>query len=172
MSLRQIHHVDVIANAGAIGCGPVASEHGDLGPTAHGHLAHKGEEIVGAPEGVFADATGGMGADGVEVTQAADPPLFRGAGCQIIQQAFNRGFGVSVGIDRLDRCAFFDRYRLGIAVEGGAAAEHQGAASELLHRLQQAHRATHVHIPVVQRVLYGLPHGFEACEMHDGLNRA
>ena len=43
----EIHHVDVLAYAGAIGGGPVSVAHLELWFASDGYLTHKREEIVG-----------------------------------------------------------------------------------------------------------------------------
>jgi len=46
MALGQIHHVDLIAHAAAVGGGPVVAKHLQFGAPAYGHLADEGEEKV------------------------------------------------------------------------------------------------------------------------------
>ncbi len=58
----QIHHVDVIAYARAVMGWPVAAEHLQLITAADSDLGYEGEEVVGDAQGVFPDATAGMGA--------------------------------------------------------------------------------------------------------------
>ena len=69
MGIRQVGDVDVIADAGAVAGGPVATKHLERFAPAHGHLTHEGEEVVGDAEGVFTNSSGGMSAYGIEVAQ-------------------------------------------------------------------------------------------------------
>ena len=70
----------VITHARALGGGPVSAEHLELCSAAKGHLTHKGEEVVGDAQRVFANAAGWMGANWVEVAQASAPPGVWGTG--------------------------------------------------------------------------------------------
>ena len=97
----QIHHVDVIAHAGAVMGGPVAAEHLELIATADSDLGDEREEVVGDAQGVFSDATAGMGAHGVEVAEGCDAPRVGSAAVEIREHLFNSGFGKAVGVDRV-----------------------------------------------------------------------
>ena len=127
--------MDVVADAAAIGGGPIAAEYLQAVATPHRHLAHKGEQVVGYAPGVLADAATGVGSHRIEVAQPGDAPA-RFAGRQIVQQLLHRSFAVAVGVDRLDWGAFWDWHQFRHAVEGGAAAEHQAAAAMGLHCFQ------------------------------------
>ena len=72
--LSEVHHMYVIADAAAIGGGPVAAKHLQAVATPHRHLAHKGEQVVGYAPGVFADAPTGVGSHRIEVAQPGDAP--------------------------------------------------------------------------------------------------
>lgn len=80
---RRDPHVDGVTYARAIGGGPVAAESLELCSAANRHLTHKGKEVVGDAQRVFANAPGRMGTNRVEVTQTSDPPRVRGAGVQV-----------------------------------------------------------------------------------------
>ena len=69
MAPGQVHHVDVVPHAGAVGGGVVVAKDVDLLQLAHGHLGDVGHQVVGDAVGVLADQAGLMGADGVEVAQ-------------------------------------------------------------------------------------------------------
>ena len=104
---RQVHHVDVVAHARAVGGGVVAAEHADEGAPPYGHLGHVGEQVVRDALRVLADAAGRVSVDGVEVAQQHDAPFAVA--------------DVEVGEDPLD-------HRLGgaVGVRGGAARQHLG----------------------------------------------
>ena len=74
MAFGQVHHVDVVAHAGAVGRGVVVAKHGQLGQLAYGHLRDVGQQVVGNAVRVFADQAAFMGAHGVEVAQDGDAP--------------------------------------------------------------------------------------------------
>ena len=69
MAAGQIHHMDVIAHAGAVRGGVVVAEHVQLFQRAHGHLGDVGHQVVGDAVGVLADEAALVGADGVEIAQ-------------------------------------------------------------------------------------------------------
>ena len=69
MALGQIHHMDIIPDAGAVGSGIVVAENVDLLPLAHHSLGDIGYQVVGDAVGVLADEAAFMSADGVEIAQ-------------------------------------------------------------------------------------------------------
>ena len=128
--------MDVIPHACSIGSGLVTAKHLQCWSVANGHLAHKGEQVVGNTTGILTDAARGMGAYGVDITQSSDPPAVRFTPFQVGQHLFHRCLGVAVVIDRCNWCGLGDGNGVGIAAEGGAAAEHQGVAVMDIHRLK------------------------------------
>ena len=66
VAFGEIHHMDVVTHARPVGGGPVAAEHLQLCSAANGHLTHKGKEVVGDAQRVFANAAGRMGSNWVE----------------------------------------------------------------------------------------------------------
>ena len=180
VTIGEVHHVDVIAHPGAIRRRPVITKHGEFGPAANGHLSDEREQIVGNAIGVFPNPATGMGAYGIEVAQPCNPPAavagldrfrFVAAGRQIGEQRFCGLFAGAVGIDRLDRCGFWNRHLIRVAVKGGATAENHRAAIVLAHRAEQSLRAHNVHIPVAQRLLHRFTDSLESSEVNHRFNR-
>jgi hypothetical protein len=59
---------------------------------------------------------------------------------------------------------------LGLSINGGCAAEHEGAALVLLHGGSQNPAAIEIDIPVEEWVGYRFAHGLETGEMNDAIN--
>ena len=152
--------MDVIPYACSIRGGPVTAEYLQLWSEANGHLAHKGEKVVGNPVGILTDPSGGVGPNRVEITQACDSPSVWCAGLQVGQHLLYCRLGMAVRVNRCNRSGFRDGNGVGVAVDGCAAAEHQGVATMGLHGLKQIAAAIHVDVPVVQRLPHGLPTAF------------
>ena len=77
MAGGQIHHVKVVPDTGPIRRIVVIAP--DIQPFAppDGYLGHERNEIVGDAFRIFPDQPALVGADGVEITQEADPQLRR-----------------------------------------------------------------------------------------------
>ena len=58
MAAGQIHHVDVVAHAGAVRGGIVVAKDMHLFQLAYGHLGDVGHEVIGDAVGVLADEAG------------------------------------------------------------------------------------------------------------------
>ncbi len=69
MALGQVHHMDVVPHAGAIGRRVVVAKHRKLHPPAHCHLGDVGQKIVGGAGRVLADQATFVRAHGIEVAQ-------------------------------------------------------------------------------------------------------
>ena len=99
----KIHYMDVIPHACSIGSGPVTAEYLQRWSEANGHLAHKGEKVVGNAMGILTDPSGGMGANGVEITQAYDSPGCLVRGLQVGQHLLYCSLGMATRVDRCNR---------------------------------------------------------------------
>ena len=55
VAARKVHHVDVVAHAGAVVRGIVVAEHADAFQLAYGHLRNVGQQVVGDALGILAD---------------------------------------------------------------------------------------------------------------------
>ena len=97
MANGQIHHVDVIAHAGAILSRVVIAEHRQLVEPTYRNLADEGQQVVGNAVGVFADKAGFMGTDRIEVAQQHYGPARIGLG-QIAQDFLNHQLGTTIGV--------------------------------------------------------------------------
>ena len=97
MAAGQVHDVDVVAHAGAVGGGVVVAEDVDFFQLADGDLGDVGHQVVGDAVGVLADEAGLMGTDGVEVAQQGHVQL-RVSLADIGQDALGEGLGGAVGV--------------------------------------------------------------------------
>ena len=78
VALGEVHNVDVVAHARAVGGVVVAAKDGQRLPPPDRDLRHVRHQIVRRAAGVLADAAGGVRADGVEVPKGDDAPLLSG----------------------------------------------------------------------------------------------
>ena len=74
MADGQVDDMDIVTDAGTVGGGVVVTKNLEMLKFADGHLGNIREEIVGNTLRVFADQSGRMGADGVEVTEDGNVP--------------------------------------------------------------------------------------------------
>ena len=172
----QVAHVDVVADAGAIGGGIVAAIHLDRGPPAGQGLQHQGDQ-VGFRVVVLADVTGGVGAGGVEV--AEDHAGLAVGGAEIGQQLLHHPLAAAVGVDRLLGGALADGDVLGNrdAVGGAGGAEHQrnrrAAPQALLAQgLEQHQGVAQIVAVVLGRLAHALAHVGVGGEVQHGLHRS
>ena len=87
MTIRKILYMDEIADTGAVDRGIVAAENVQFRPPSDRDLQQKRHQVVRRSLGVLADQSAFMRADGVEVTQANDPPAGIGL-CEIAEDVF------------------------------------------------------------------------------------
>ena len=69
MALGQVHHVDIVPDAGAVRGVIVISVDMDFFQLAHGDFRNIGHQIVGNAVGVLSDEAGLVGPNGVEVAK-------------------------------------------------------------------------------------------------------
>ena len=153
----QIHHVDVVAHAGAVGGGVVVAPHIQKGPLPHGHLGHKRQQVVGNAARVFTDQPAFVRAHRVEVAQDADAPR-RVAAVQVAQQVFHHQLATAIGVGGRERVVFGQRQALRVAVHRGRRAEHQRLHAAGIHGFEQAQCAHHVVVVITQRLRHRLAH--------------
>ena len=97
MTASQVNHVNEIPHTGAVRRGIIIAEYGKLFQFAHCYLGNIRHKIVWNPGGVFADQTGRMSADRIEVAKQDNAPF--GISCSLaFQNLFNHIFGPAVGV--------------------------------------------------------------------------
>ena len=164
----QVHHVDVIPDAGAVGGGIVIAENMELLQPPGGHAGHVGQQVVGNALGQLTDEAGGVGADGVEVAQQHHRQLRVGGGL-IPEDLLDHVFRPAVGVGAAGGHILGEGDGLRHAVDRGGGAEHDGVHMVIGHGLQQRQRGVQVVAVVFQRLFHRLTHGLEAGEVDDGL---
>ncbi len=166
MGTGQVHHVDVIAHAAAVGGVVVVAEDGDAFAQPGSGLGHEGDQVVGHADGQFTDAGRRMGADGIEIAQQHGTQAGRG-GHVVAQQLLAGHLGEAVGragvaVGRV----LGHRQAIGLAVHGAAAGEHDAPHIVPLHHTEQGDERADVVAVVAQGLLHALAHGLVRREMH------
>ena len=165
MPPRQVHHVQVVAHAGAVGRVVVVAVDQHFLPASGRDLRDVGEEVVRHPVGVLPDQPAGVGPHRVEVAQRDDPPVGSGRG-QVGENALGEQLGGPVGVGGAQRRLLRDGHPLGVAVDGRRRAEHQGAHPVGAHGLAQGQQRVEVVAVVQQRPLRGLAHRLQPGAVH------
>ncbi len=109
MPLRQIHHVDIVAHAGAVGGVIIIAEHAKLFQPAQRRLGDVGHQVIGDAGGILPDEAGFVRANGVEVTQQHHRPCGVGRG-DIAQNLLTHEFGPAVGVGAAQRRILVHRH--------------------------------------------------------------
>ena len=120
-----------------------------------------------------------MGAYRIEIAQPCNPPAavavldwlrVAAAARQISKRSFHGILAGSVGIDRLDQCGFWNQHLIRVALKGGAASKHKGAAAVYIHRSELSLRPNIVHVPVAQDLLHRFAYSLKSTEMNHSFN--
>ncbi|KAG1248726.1 hypothetical protein G6F65_019463 [Rhizopus arrhizus] len=96
MALRQVHDVQIVAHARAVGRVVIVSEHAQERLPAHRHLGDEGKQVVGQVAGAFTDQPAGVRADGIEIAQR-DRTESRRRRADIAQHFLHHQLGAAVG---------------------------------------------------------------------------
>ena len=121
MGFGQIAHMDVIADAGAIGGGVVVAEDLQVGAAARHHIKHERDQ-VGFRVVVFTQIAIGIGAGSIEIAENhTGQPV---GSAKIAEQLLHHGLTAAVGIDRRLGVLFGDRNLLGHPIGGAGAGKH------------------------------------------------
>ena len=170
VSLGQIHHMDVIPDAGAVGGRIVVAVDTELLPAADGHLGDVGHQVVGNAPGVFADHAAFVGADGVEVAQKHNAPFLVGES-HAGEDLLGHVLCPAVGVGAVAGAAGFPQGHLVVAgVDGSRGRENDLLAAHVRHDLGQNQRGIEVIVVVTPRLGDGFSHGLQAREVDDGGN--
>ena len=164
----QVHHVDVVADAGAVGGGVVVAKDVDLFQLADRHLGDVGHQVVGDAVGVLADQARLVGADGVEVAQHRH--IHAGVGlADVGQDPLGEHLGGAVRVGGVaDREVLGDGDAGRVAVDGGRRAEHKVVAVVPAHDVQDGQGAVEVVGVVLDGLVDALAHRLVGCKLNDG----
>ncbi len=148
----EIHHVDVIAHPGTVRRRVVVAKYPQLLELAYTDLADIGQQVVGNAIGIFANQTALMGTDRVEVAQQHDGPAGIGFD-KVAQDLLHHQLGAAIRVGGAGGEIFPQRYRGGIAVNGGRGAEDQPEHASPGHLFAQHQGAGDVVLVVGERDL-------------------
>jgi len=166
MALGQVHHVDVIAHAGAIVGVIIVAKDAELLQLARGHLGDVGHQIIGNAGGILANAAGLVGADGVEVAQQHHTPLGV-SGHHTLQDLFDHILGPAIGVGTaLAEHILPQGHFLRHAIHRGRGGEHQPLAAVLRHDLAQGQGGIQIVAVIAQGNGHTLPHCLQAGEVN------
>ncbi|MNC27245.1 hypothetical protein D3C75_754120 [compost metagenome] len=155
VGIRQIRHMQVIPDAGAVLGGIVVTIDGDKRPFAQGYLENHGNQ-VGFRIMVLADFSALMGAAGVEITQRY---IFNIMGhIEPFHHFFHGQLGFAVGVGREGAVGLENRHILRLAVGGCSGGEDDFAHAVFVHFFEQAQGAVHIVVVVLGRSLHALAH--------------
>ncbi len=148
MRPRQIYHVDIVADTGAVMGLVIIPVDVQIRALALRHLRDVGEQVVGNPLRILADEPRRMRADRVEVPQERNTP--RGIRpVQIAQNALNHLFGLTVWVGCFSQpVGFPDRDALRRAVHRCGRTEYQFPHTVTAHGIAQVKCGKQV-VPVV-----------------------
>ena len=164
VALGQVHDMDVVPDAGAVGGGIVVAEDHQLLADAAGGLGDEGHEVVGNAVGRLADAARGMGAHGVEVPEEHRGPGGIGLGV-VPNDLLTHELGPAVRVGAAHAPGLVEGHGVLRAVDRGGGGEDDLLHVVLPHDFQQGYGGQQVVLIVAEGLLHALAHGLEAREM-------
>jgi hypothetical protein len=170
MAFDEIHDVNVVAHAGAVGRRIVVAKNTQLPAFACRHLGHVGQEVVRNAIRFLADQAAGVRADGIEIAQARDSPLLIGLR-QVGQNVFDHQLAGAVGVGRRAREIFPDGHRRRVAIDRRRGAEDQRFHRAFGHHFAEADRAADIAVVVTQGLSDRFSDRFQAGEMNHRVDR-
>ena len=137
MTIGQVHHMDIIAEAGAVGRRVISAEDGQMVSSAYSHLGDVGHEVIRDALGIFADPSAFMGPDGIEIAEKDDGKLRIGLS-RIFQYFFHHHFRPAV---RIGTAAALHGFHIGrfifFPVDSSGRGEDEPRAACFFHTFQQ-----------------------------------
>ena len=163
----QIHNMQIIALAGAVGGIIVTTENCQLFQLASCYAANIGHQVVGDTIRIITNQAGFMGTDGVEITKQNCAEI-RVCSAVVGQNPFIHNLSPAIGRGGLNGRHLF---LIGMGVIGtvnrGRGRENQTFAAELFHHFHHRHGAVQVIAVVLQGLLDTFAHCFVGCKMND-----
>mmetsp|Transcript_11229 Transcript_11229/g.21411 ORF Transcript_11229/g.21411 Transcript_11229/m.21411 type:complete len:284 (+) Transcript_11229:476-1327(+) len=173
VSLRQIHHVNVITNASAIRCGVVVTKDTQVFSSANRDLCHIGHEIVGNTVGVFANLTRGMSTHWIEVSQDNHGPIRLGTtqGFRIVkvtQNLFDHVFRTTVGIGNADPNGgiFRNGHFFGRTVDRCRGRKDNRMATKFIQKVQQDKGSRKIVLVILERNAGAFADGLQSSKVN------
>ena len=163
MGLDQIHHMNIVAQAGAVRGGVIGAMQGQRRPPPGDRIQHQRDQMgLGAVE--LADLGFGIGTGHVEI--AEDDRAQAMGGPEIGQHALDGALAGAIGVQRLLRRVLVQQDAIMIAIGGAGRGKHHIAAAPRHRRLKEVERAADIDPPIPPRLLHRLAHLAEGGEMH------
>ena len=167
VTLGQIHHMDVIPHAGAVGGVVIVAENAELLEPPGSDLRDVGHQIVGNAHGILADQPAFMRADGVEVPQQRHGPVRIGKG-HVLENLLDHVLGPAVGIGAAHGAHVLPEGNLlAQAVYRGRGAEHDALDAVAAHTLAQCQGSVQIVAVVFQRLGNAFAYGLITRKVND-----
>ncbi len=169
MRVREIVHVDVVADARAVRRIVIRAEDRDAGALALDGLQNDGNEVrLGIV--ILADETVLGRTGSVEIAQ--EDALEPVGALAILAHPLEHELGAAVGIDGILLLRLGNRHLRRLAVSGARGREDELLRAGQHHRAQKHQRLGDIVLIVLQRILHGLAHLDEGGEVDDGVELA
>ena len=167
MGIGQIHHVDVVADAGAVGGGVVGAVNGDVVADALGRFQDDGDQVRLRVVG-FADGAIEGSAGGIEIAQChiAETVGFR----EVAHHVFNDQLCTAVHIGGIVGEIFFDGCLFRFAVDGSGGGEDDLIHAGFPHAHEQVQRAAYIVFVIFRRVRHGFADERGSGEVDDAVD--
>ena len=160
MAVGEIHHVDVVAYAGAIFSRVVIAKYGKRLAAANGYLRDVRHQVVWNTLRIFPHISRWMSANRVKVAQQGNAPVGLRF-LQIGQDLFHHQLAFAVRtLRRAGGEAFNVRNLRLIAIDGRGGAENEVFHVSSAHCIHQTQSAVDVVVIVLQRLGNGFSNGF------------
>mmetsp|Transcript_9775 Transcript_9775/g.32716 ORF Transcript_9775/g.32716 Transcript_9775/m.32716 type:complete len:230 (-) Transcript_9775:1168-1857(-) len=161
MSLGKIHHMDVVADSGAVGSVVVVSKHSQLLELADCNLGHVRHKIVGNARWVLSDLATRMCSHRIEISQVDDLPFWICIG-YITQHLFDEELGSPVGVCALQWEILGNRYLGRVPIHSGRRREDDFLASCCRHGLDQIESSNKIVFIICDWLSHRFAHSFQA----------
>ena len=160
VALGQILDMQVIANARAIGRGPVVAVDRKLREFPGRDPAQERHEVVRASSRRLTEHAGRVRPRRIEIAQDRDPPVRVGA-AQVAQEILDDALRPAIDVVRAQRRILRNGQVVGLAVHRGGRTEHERGHTRLAHDLRQRECAADVDVIVGQGPRLGLANGLQ-----------
>ena len=167
MALGQVHHMDIVADAGTVMGIVVVTVDTQEFTAAHSHLGDIGHQIIGNTPGIFADVAAFVGTDGVEVAQQHNAPLLIRKS-HTGEDLLGHVLGPAIGIGAAAGAGILvQRHLIVSGVNRSGGGEDQILHAHGLHNLGQHQGGVQVVIVVLPGDGHGLTHCLQTSKVDD-----
>ena len=169
MRLGQIHHIDIVADTGAVRRVVIVAEDPQFRSQACSRLRHKGQQILRYAVGQLAYFRRRMGADGIEIPQDGSVQILVRMGF-VANDFLIDLLGIAVGRQsRLNRSVLIYRQMrfVRLTVHGAGRREDEILHPMQFHHFQQRNQAADIVAIVEQRFLHRLAYRLACRKMDD-----